>query len=221
MAIPQLLVHDKKDTVGVVVVEGLKAGTDMLCVVTADNSGSWPILVSEAGNLSPRVLATLAYSGFDRPAASPIVWPADLQSGKLLTYRDLDSADRQPALAGASPLIIPVVLAGGMGSMGGRTAWTINGQAFPSADPFRVSRGARVELQMANRSMMPHPMHLHGHTGLVTMTTGRTFAKDTVLVNPMETLSVVFVADNPGRWLFHCHNLYHMELGMARVIEYV
>ena len=38
MAAPQLLVHDKKDTVGVVVVEGLKAGTDMLCVVTADNS---------------------------------------------------------------------------------------------------------------------------------------------------------------------------------------
>ena len=38
MSIPQLLVHDKKDTVGVVTVEGLKAGTDMLCVVTADNS---------------------------------------------------------------------------------------------------------------------------------------------------------------------------------------
>ena len=38
MAVPQLLVHDKKDTVGVVVIEGLKAGTDMLCVVTADNS---------------------------------------------------------------------------------------------------------------------------------------------------------------------------------------
>ena len=38
MKAPQLLVHDKKDSVGVVVVEGLKAGTDMLCVVTADNS---------------------------------------------------------------------------------------------------------------------------------------------------------------------------------------
>lgn len=38
MAAPQLLVHDTKDTVGVVVVEDLKAGTDMLCVVTADNS---------------------------------------------------------------------------------------------------------------------------------------------------------------------------------------
>jgi len=38
MTIPQLLVHDHKDNVGVVVIEGLAAGTDMLCVVTADNS---------------------------------------------------------------------------------------------------------------------------------------------------------------------------------------
>jgi (2R)-sulfolactate sulfo-lyase subunit alpha len=38
LSIPQLLVHDPKDNVGVVVVEGLEAGADMLCVVTADNS---------------------------------------------------------------------------------------------------------------------------------------------------------------------------------------
>ena len=38
MTVPHLLVHDDKDTVGVVVIEGLKAGTDMLCVVTANNS---------------------------------------------------------------------------------------------------------------------------------------------------------------------------------------
>lgn len=38
MSAPQLLVHDRKDNVGVVVVEGLAAGTDMLCVVTEDNS---------------------------------------------------------------------------------------------------------------------------------------------------------------------------------------
>jgi (2R)-sulfolactate sulfo-lyase subunit alpha len=38
MSIPQLLVHDPKDNVGVVVVENLRAGTDMLCVVTHDNS---------------------------------------------------------------------------------------------------------------------------------------------------------------------------------------
>lgn len=38
MKIPHLLVHDQKDNVGVVVVEGLTAGTSMLCVVTHDNS---------------------------------------------------------------------------------------------------------------------------------------------------------------------------------------
>ena len=38
MTIPQLLVHDHADNVGVVVVEGLTAGTKMLCVVTHDNS---------------------------------------------------------------------------------------------------------------------------------------------------------------------------------------
>jgi len=38
VSIPQLLVHDPVDNVGVVVVEGLTAGTGMLCVVTHDNS---------------------------------------------------------------------------------------------------------------------------------------------------------------------------------------
>ena len=38
MSIPQLLVHNAEDNVGVVVVEGLTAGTEMLCVVTHDNT---------------------------------------------------------------------------------------------------------------------------------------------------------------------------------------
>ena len=38
MSIPQLLVHDRRDNVGVVVVEGVKAGDELLCVVTEDNS---------------------------------------------------------------------------------------------------------------------------------------------------------------------------------------
>jgi (2R)-sulfolactate sulfo-lyase subunit alpha len=38
MSVPHILVHAHEDNVGVVVVEGLKAGTDMLGVVTADDS---------------------------------------------------------------------------------------------------------------------------------------------------------------------------------------
>lgn len=50
---------------------------------TANNPGSWTILVSEAGNPSPRMLGALAYAGFERTINPPIFWPSDLQSGKL------------------------------------------------------------------------------------------------------------------------------------------
>ena len=46
--------------------------------------------------------------------------------------------------------------------------------------------------------------------------------KDTVLVPAhMGRVAVEFVADNPGRWFFHCHNAYHLEAGMAREVRYV
>ena len=38
MSIPQFLVHNKKDTVGVIVVEGLKSGANMMGVNTSNNS---------------------------------------------------------------------------------------------------------------------------------------------------------------------------------------
>jgi FtsP/CotA-like multicopper oxidase with cupredoxin domain len=44
--------------------------------------------------------------------------------------------------------------------------------------------------------------------------------KDTIIVNPMESIDIEFLADNPGNWFHHCHNLYHMEAGMANVIVY-
>ena len=60
-------------------------------------------------------------------------------------------------------------------------------------------------------------MHLHGHF----FRTGN-IRKDTMIVQPhMGRASFEFVADNPGRWFFHCHNLYHLHAGMAREFRYV
>ena len=70
---------------------------------------------------------------------------------------------------------------------------------------------------------MVHPMHLHGHFfRLVLPGLDPRFAalKHTVNVNPEETVRFQFLADNPGRWFFHCHNLYHLKTGMAREIIY-
>jgi FtsP/CotA-like multicopper oxidase with cupredoxin domain len=76
---------------------------------------------------------------------------------------------------------------------------------------------------MTNRTMMSHPMHLHGHAFQVVAIDGRRFAgavRDTVLVPPKQSVTVAFDANSPGKWAFHCHNLYHMEAGMMTTVQY-
>jgi multicopper oxidase len=66
--------------------------------------------------------------------------------------------------------------------------------------------------------MMFHPVHLPGHTVQVT---GDGPRKDTLVVRPHERLDAVFNADNPGRWMLHCHNALHMEAGMMTRLDYI
>ena len=89
--------------------------------------------------------------------------------------------------------------------------------------PVTVAKGERVELAMRNTTMMSHPMHLHGHSFQMTEINGQSFPgalRDTVLVPPRTTVKVVFDADNPGLWAYHCHNLYHMAAGMFTTLVY-
>ncbi|WPP05832.1 multicopper oxidase family protein [Methylocella tundrae] len=103
--------------------------------------------------------------------------------------------------------------------------WSINGVAYTKdTPPLPVFAGERVELVFVNRTMMSHPMHLHGHFFQVVDINGERFAgamRDTVLVPPKTTVTVAFDADNPGWWALHCHLLYHMEAGMFTTIRYV
>lgn len=90
-------------------------------------------------------------------------------------------------------------------------------------DGLTVRKGRRVEIAMMNMSMMAHPMHLHGHRFQVVAVDGQRFAgavRDTVLVPPMRSVTIAVDADNPGRWAFHCHHLYHMAAGMMAAFAY-
>lgn len=114
-----------------------------------------------------------------------------------------------------------LVLSGGM-MMSDR--WTINGKSYPDTTPIRIKKGQRIRLEMFNMSMMEHPMHLHGHSFAVTSFNGKTLAspliKDVVNLRHMERCTIDFIANNPGNWFFHCHNLEHMVGGLATVVEY-
>lgn len=91
------------------------------------------------------------------------------------------------------------------------------------ADGLTTTKGERLEFTLSNRSMMAHPMHLHGHHFQVVAINGNRFSgarRDTVLVPPMQSVTIALDADNPGRWAFHCHHLYHMVSGMMTFLAY-
>jgi FtsP/CotA-like multicopper oxidase with cupredoxin domain len=101
--------------------------------------------------------------------------------------------------------------------------WGLNGEANPSQPLFTMRQGERIAVMMHNMTGMAHPMHLHGHYFKV-MALGNTVIdgalRDVVLVPPMETVTIVFDADNPGSWPFHCHHAYHMHSGMMGTVGY-
>lgn len=115
--------------------------------------------------------------------------------------------------------------------MGMPMAFTINGQAWPNVTPMAMALGDVVQLDITSSTpgmMMLHPMHLHGHfVHLIGTAGGATHPpiKDTVLIQragqPGSAWSVQFRADNPGRWMYHCHDLMHMMNGMMTLIDYV
>jgi FtsP/CotA-like multicopper oxidase with cupredoxin domain len=183
-------------------------------IVEANNPGAHTLMARTVEGDAPAARATVRYqeSRQNRPPDGEV--PEGLNSGRRLRYTDLQSVETPLGPKGKPDRDFNLRLSGGMMMSPGE--WAIDGQRYPDADPLEVREGEHVHVQMTNHSMMLHPMHLHGHFFRV----GNAL-KDTVLVEPhMGRASFNFVADNPGDWFFHCHNLYHLKAGMARVFTY-
>ncbi|WP_350278229.1 multicopper oxidase family protein [Kribbella sp. HUAS MG21] len=103
--------------------------------------------------------------------------------------------------------------------------WTINGHKFPDVPMFMVAEGDVVRMKISNTSGQAHPMHLHGHHAVVlsrngVAATGSPWWTDTLEVGNDETYEIAFVADNPGLWMDHCHNLPHASEGLMTHLMY-
>jgi FtsP/CotA-like multicopper oxidase with cupredoxin domain len=104
--------------------------------------------------------------------------------------------------------------------------WSINGKLFPDVPTFHVMEGDVVLMRIENHSGSVHPMHLHGHHALVVSrngvaATGSPWWTDSLDVDDGDSYDVVFVADNPGIWMDHCHNLTHAQQGLIAHLMYV
>ncbi|TCV92741.1 CopA family copper-resistance protein [Luteibacter rhizovicinus] len=133
---------------------------------------------------------------------------------RVLTYADLKTVGgsmdrREPSRD------IELHLTGNME----RFMWSFDGVKFSDAKPIHLRLGERVRIVLVNDTMMNHPIHLHGMWSELEAPDGSfQVRKHTVNVQPAQRIAFAVSANNPGRWAFHCHMLYHMEAGMFREV---
>ncbi|MFJ9542128.1 multicopper oxidase family protein [Streptomyces sp. NPDC101225] len=175
--------------------------------------GVFPLVaLAEGKNALGRALVRTGSGSVPKQTARP----KELD-GMIMTASQLRAADDVLLAPRKTDRVHRIELTGGMMTYN----WAINGRRFdmsdPTAHPITVERGQRVRLDFVNTTTMWHPMHLHGHTYQLGGSGPR---KDTAIVLPRKTVSVFFDADNPGRWMLHCHNAYHGEAGMMALVGY-
>ena len=209
-----------------IVVDNLVIGTAQRydALVTLPESGSYTLHVATLGD-NKGALGVLhtpdvaPSANRDRPKFT----------GKPLRLSDL-KAPYPTTPSGGRRKTFEVVLSGDMRNY----LWEMNGQIWP--EPFAafagdhaeesyydVELGEVVRFDLVNRTPMAHPMHLHGHVFRV-LQDGADPAdaplRDTVVAWPNGKVSMELVANNPGKWFFHCHNVWHLAVGMAEAVQY-
>ncbi len=102
-----------------------------------------------------------------------------------------------------------------------RYVWSLNGVPLAETDKIKIEGDGVTRITFNNLTMMHHPMHLHGHFFRVINKNGeRSPFKHTVNVAPMQKVTIEFYGNEYGDWFLHCHILYHLDSGMARVVSY-
>jgi FtsP/CotA-like multicopper oxidase with cupredoxin domain len=210
---------------------GPGARVDLFIDMTLEPGSTASIL---AHNLNDEVpIGRFVYRADEGARAIPLPDPEPLPANPLPQRIDLTSALRvdAPLDGGAMSAMMMRHMRGQRGEIEGygidsaARIWTLAGFASSGhhGPPlFTVKRGRAVTIAFPNNTAFPHAMHVHGHHFrlLDKLDDGwKPYWLDTVLVNPKETARIAFIADNPGKWMIHCHMVEHMETGMAAWFE--
>jgi FtsP/CotA-like multicopper oxidase with cupredoxin domain len=161
-----------------------------------------------------RVLTGLARA-LVRPAAGaapPVSFRPSQFDGQPLTIDSLRAGPGSALPAHAPDSVQDLILGGSMNGYG---------RTYDQTRALTTREGQTTRLRIRNQTMMTHPIHVHGHTFQIGAAGSTGPRKDTVLMPPMGQVTVDLHADNPGRWMVHCHNAYHAEAGMMTRLEYL
>jgi len=138
----------------------------------------------------------------------------------------LDEWEIQPG--GINTALAHIHGAGGMPGMSAIpdfNTFTFNGRVFPYTEPLMVEKDEKVLIRIINAGTdAVHPMHLHGHNYEVVGQDGNPLTsidkRNVLTIHPGETAEILVTTDNPGPWLFHCHNVHHAAAGMITLFQY-
>ncbi|WP_126426969.1 multicopper oxidase family protein [Brevibacillus marinus] len=185
----------------------------------ANNPGKWLLDEHSAFPGAESLAIPIVYEGFEQASPEsdhagdlPLVDIAHYGEAANSTYSLDDKYDWEYTLE--------------LGTDQKNGTFTINGKTFPDTPPLDVTEGDLVKVTLVNHSPQDiHPMHLHGHFFQVLSKNGKPVSgsplvKDTLNILPGEEYVVAFKADNPGHWMFHCHDLGHAAKGMVSEVKY-
>ncbi len=189
----------------------------------ADQSGN--VLIDEHGvdARSDNMRVAIAYEG-NKGKTSPSDASQSFPVFDLTKYGEKRDAAAKLSLNTAFTQELTLRLNTAM--KGGKMVYMINDKVFPDTDPIPVKSGDKVKVTLMNESKTDdHPMHLHGHFFQVLSKDGKPIegsdlVKDTLNLKPGEQYVIAFEADNPGEWMFHCHDLHHASAGMVTEVNY-
>ncbi|GAA5134111.1 multicopper oxidase family protein [Pseudonocardia adelaidensis] len=188
--------------VAVEVTGGARTDLEVVAPARIDLGGASVLVGEQAPPAAPRPAATLDLLTYGTPAPLGFDPAAATRSFDYVIGRSPGFLDGVPGMW-----------------------WTINGHLFPDVPMYMVAEGDVVRMRVENRSGEGHPMHLHGHHAVVLSrggvpAAGSPWWVDSLQVADGETYEIAFVADNPGVWTDHCHNLPHAVEGLVAHLMY-
>ena len=172
--------------------------------------------IKNTPHLSGRAVHNSKHQSSIKPSSHPFKHTDDIIP-YMTDYNHIEAIQNTSLPKTAKTRHITLNLTGSMS----RYIWSFDNKPLRKSDRILIQKGENVMFHLVNKTMMHHPIHLHGHFFRVLNGKGeRSPLKHTVNVPAMSTVLIEFAANASKDWFFHCHNLYHMKTGMSRVVSY-
>lgn len=193
-------------------------------MVTADTD----FAIEELSGDNPFAMAVFKSVGAPataRGAPAIKLQPNELPAPDLTNPRRLKLDMTGGAMGGMGDIVYQGKMLSGEDIRATRQVWAFNGVANLAEEPyFRAERGETILLETINNTAWMHAIHIHGHHFQVLTRSGSEVDegrpwRDTFMIGSQQVTQIAFVADNPGKWLLHCHMLEHAAAGMNTYFE--